>query len=170
MSLKEGIVPFEWKEANIIPLFKKGSRNKSVNYRPVSLTSVICKLLETIIRDHMMDFLIKHKLINPSQHGFPLDASVHLNISADEHLPAGADYPWTTWKALNRLRTQVGRSRVNMSKWGYSNETETCDCGIRQTMQHLLVCPMMNTACSPQDLTTANDIAIGCARHWEGTI
>ena len=55
---------------NIIPLFKKGSRNKSVNYRPVSLTSVTCKVLETIIRDHMMDFLIKHKLINPSQHGF----------------------------------------------------------------------------------------------------
>ena len=53
MSLQEGIVPFEWKEANIIPLFKKGSRNKSVNYRPVSLTSVICKLLETIIRDHI---------------------------------------------------------------------------------------------------------------------
>ena len=61
-------IPLEWKEANIIPLFKKGSRNKSVNYRPVSLTSVICKVLETIIRDHMMDFLIKHKLINPSQH------------------------------------------------------------------------------------------------------
>ena len=61
MSLQEGIVPFEWKEANIIPLFKKGSRNKSVNYRPVSLTSVISQLLESIIRDHMMDFLIKHK-------------------------------------------------------------------------------------------------------------
>ena len=61
MSLQEGIVPLEWKEANIIPLFKKGSRNKSVNYRPVSLTSVICKVLETIIRDHMMDFLMKQK-------------------------------------------------------------------------------------------------------------
>ena len=85
----------------------------------------------------------------------PLHANVHLNINADEHLPAGADYPWTTWKALNRLRAQVGRSRVSMSKWGYSNETETCDCGIRQTMQHLLVCPMMNTACSAQYLTTA---------------
>ena len=69
-SLKEGVVPFEWKEANIIPLFKKGSRNKSENYRPVSLTSVICKLLERLIKDHMVEFLVKHKLLNSSQHGF----------------------------------------------------------------------------------------------------
>ena len=80
MSLQEGIVPLEWKVANIIPLFKKGSRNKSVNYRPVSLTSVICKVLETIIRDHMMDFLIKHKLINPSQHGFLKARFIHSFI------------------------------------------------------------------------------------------
>ena len=78
MSLQEGIVP--WKEANIIPLFKKGSRNKSVNYRPVSLTSVIRKLLESIIRDHMMDFLIKHKLLNPSQHGFLKAKSCLTNL------------------------------------------------------------------------------------------
>ena len=55
---------------NIIPLFKKGSRNKSENYRPVNLTSVICKLLERLIKDHMVDFLAKHKLLNSSQHGF----------------------------------------------------------------------------------------------------
>ena len=48
----------------------------------------------------------------------PVDASVHLNISADKHLPAGAENPWTTWKALNRLRTQVGRSRVKHPKVG----------------------------------------------------
>ena len=68
VSLEEGIVPLKWKEANIIPLFKKGSRNKSENYRPVSLTSVICKLLERLIKDHLVDFLVKNKLINPSQH------------------------------------------------------------------------------------------------------
>ena len=42
VSLEEGEVPLEWKEANIIPLFNKGSRNKFESY---SLTSVICKLL-----------------------------------------------------------------------------------------------------------------------------
>ena len=56
MSLQEGIVPLEWKEANVIPLIKTISRNKSVNYRPVGLTSVI-KVLESIIRDSFVDFL-----------------------------------------------------------------------------------------------------------------
>ena len=52
------------------------------------------------------------------------------------HLPAGAENPWTTWKALNRLRTQVDRSRVNMLKSGFSNEQETCDCGIHQAQDN----------------------------------
>ena len=69
LSLEEGIVPSEWKEANIT-LFKKGSRNKPENYRPVSLTSVVCKFIETLIRDHMVEFLVKHKLINTFQHGY----------------------------------------------------------------------------------------------------
>ena len=80
VSLHEGIVPLEWKEANSIPLFKKGSRNKSVNFRPVSVTPVICKLLETIIRDHMRVFLIKYKLINLSQHGFLKARSCLTNL------------------------------------------------------------------------------------------
>ena len=72
MSLQEGEVPLEWKEATIIILFQKCSRNKSVNYVAVRVTSVICKLLEHIIIYHnMVDFLlINHKLTNPSQHGF----------------------------------------------------------------------------------------------------
>ena len=70
LSLEKGMVPLEWKEANIIPLLKKGSRNKSENYIPVSLTSVICKLLERLIKGHLVDFLFKNQLINPSQLGF----------------------------------------------------------------------------------------------------
>ena len=62
LSLKERVFPFEWKEANIIPLFKKGLRNKSDNYRPVRLTSVICKLLQRLIKYLMVDFLFRHKL------------------------------------------------------------------------------------------------------------
>ena len=80
LSLEEGVVPLEWKEANIIPLFKKRSRSKSENNRPVSLTSVICKLLERLIKDHLVDFLVKNNLINPSQHGFLKVRSCLTNI------------------------------------------------------------------------------------------
>ena len=80
LSLEEGIVPSEWKEANITPLFKKGSRNKPDNYRPVSLTSVVCKLLETLFRDHMVEFLVKHKVINTYQHGFLKSRSCLTNL------------------------------------------------------------------------------------------
>ena len=70
----------EWKEASITSLFKKGSRNKPENDRPVSLTSVVCKLLETLIRDHMVEFLVKHKLINTSEHRFLKARSCLTNL------------------------------------------------------------------------------------------
>ena len=76
LSLIEGVVSFEWKEANIKPLFKKDSRNKSQNYRPVSLISVICTLLETLIKDCMLDFSVGYKLLNTSQHGLSLKDGV----------------------------------------------------------------------------------------------
>ena len=50
--------------------YLKRVREMSENYRPASLTSVICKSLERLIKDHMVDFLVGHKLLNPSQHGF----------------------------------------------------------------------------------------------------
>ena len=67
------------KEANIIPLFNHSSRNKSDNNRPVSLTSAICKLLKRIIKDHVVDFLVRHKLVNSYQHEF-LKARSYLNM------------------------------------------------------------------------------------------
>ena len=62
-SLREGTVPHEWKHANVVPIFKNGNRCKAENYRPVRLTSVVCKLLESLLRDHMVDFLEKTQFI-----------------------------------------------------------------------------------------------------------
>jgi hypothetical protein len=47
-SLDRGEVPTDWKEALIVPLFKKGEKHKASNYRPVSLTSIACKIMEHI--------------------------------------------------------------------------------------------------------------------------
>jgi len=69
-SLEEGSVPMAWRDANVTPIFKKGSRLDPSNYRPVSLTSVVCKVLESIIRYRIMHHLIKNKLIIDQQHGF----------------------------------------------------------------------------------------------------
>jgi len=56
-SLDEGFVPDDWKSANISSVFKKGNRNIADNYRPVSLTSQIFKVFETIIRDSVVPYL-----------------------------------------------------------------------------------------------------------------
>ena len=56
--------------ANITPLFKKGSKSEAVNYRPVSLTSVCCKIMEGILRDELMVYFYENNLISKSQHGF----------------------------------------------------------------------------------------------------
>ena len=69
-SYSEGEVPEEWRMANITPLFKKGSKLEAVNYRPVSLTSVCCKLMEGIVRDELMGYFYENKLISKQQHGF----------------------------------------------------------------------------------------------------
>ena len=48
-SVSTGEVPILWKQANVVPVFKKGDRSENSNYRPISLTSVIGKMLESII-------------------------------------------------------------------------------------------------------------------------
>ena len=47
----QGKIPEGWKCAEVKPIFKKGDKSKPGNYRPVSLTSIICKIFEGIIQD-----------------------------------------------------------------------------------------------------------------------
>jgi hypothetical protein len=53
-SLRSGEVPCEWKTATVTAIFKKGIKGNPGNYRHVSLTSVPCKILESIIKDNLM--------------------------------------------------------------------------------------------------------------------
>ena len=69
-TLTEGQLPQRWKDAMVTPLFKKGKKSAPGNYRPVSLTSVLCKVSESIIRDQIMDHLYRNKLLSERQHGF----------------------------------------------------------------------------------------------------
>ena len=64
------IVPRLWRQANVVPIFKKGDKAESSNYRPISLTSVVDKMLEAIIARAISKHLDEHKLIRHSQHGF----------------------------------------------------------------------------------------------------
>jgi len=56
-SFDEGLVPSDWKTADIIPIFKKGAKDDPANYRPVSLTSVPCKVMESLVKDSLNAFL-----------------------------------------------------------------------------------------------------------------
>ena len=69
-SIEEGDLPEDWLSANVCPIFKKGNKSLPANYRPISLTSVSCKLLEHIIFRNIMAHVEKHHILKPYQHGF----------------------------------------------------------------------------------------------------
>jgi len=69
-SLHSGIVPSILKTQFITPVFKKGNRSDPGNYRPISLTSHIIKIFERILRQRLVTFLERNKILNQSQHGF----------------------------------------------------------------------------------------------------
>ena len=70
ISMQTGKLPDNWKKANVTPLHKKGPKNLVENYRPISLTSIVCKTMEKFIRDIILDHMEKHKLFTIHQHGF----------------------------------------------------------------------------------------------------
>ena len=69
-SIDEGTLPQAWKEATISPVYKKECRSNPANYRPVSLTCILCKILEHIINRHILDHLDEHRILVDAQHGF----------------------------------------------------------------------------------------------------
>ena len=96
-------------------------------------------------------------------------ASVKMGLEVAESLPAGSGEEWLCWRALNRLRTGVGRAKTVMRRWGSLDDAQSvdCDCGEPQTMAHLLSCRLLDEACTADDLATVTERAMACARKWE---
>ena len=78
-SLNTGDLPTDWKTAFITPLFKKGDRSSPSNHRPVSLTSVCCKLMEHCIFKHIMNHCEKHDVITDVHLDFVKSDLVNLS-------------------------------------------------------------------------------------------
>lgn len=76
--LNQGQVPEVWKQARVTPIHKKGSKTEASNYRPISLTSILCKLYEKIIRDRV--FSSVGDKISQYQHGFVTSKSCLSNL------------------------------------------------------------------------------------------
>ena len=79
-SLFEGVVPEDWRSANVTPIYKKGGKSSVGNYRPVSLTSVLCKVMEGLLKDALMKHLLQNNLLKASQHGFMQKKSCLTNL------------------------------------------------------------------------------------------
>ena len=100
-GLMSGTLPDDWKLANIIPLHKKDARDQAKNYRPISLTSIIVKLLESIIKPFLLNHLLENNLIHNKQNGFLpnkscvsslLEAVEDWTVSIDLGLPVNVLY------------------------------------------------------------------------------
>ena len=85
-SLDTGVLPKDWTDANITPVFKKGDRHAAENYRPVSLTSVLSKTLEHIVCSELHKHFEKHDVLTKVNHGFRsgFSCETQLTITTDE--------------------------------------------------------------------------------------
>ena len=79
-SLDAKKVPKDWKLAGVSAIFKKGSKSLAGNYRPVSLTSVICKIMEKIVRNHIIEHMKENKFFSSQQYGFISGRSTSLQL------------------------------------------------------------------------------------------
>ena len=79
-SLRTGVAPQDWRCANVTPVFKSGNKKLVSNYRPISLTSTISKILESLVRTSIRSHILSNDLLRSSQHGFMNRKSCLTNL------------------------------------------------------------------------------------------
>ena len=81
--METGTLPCDWVTANIVPVYKKGDKCDASNYRPISLTSIVVKIMERIIHSQLTSCLEAHGLILNHQYGFHrYHSTTHLLLEA----------------------------------------------------------------------------------------
>ena len=75
-----GIITSDWKRANITPIDKKVDKRNPENYRLVSLTSILCKIMELIMKDHLLKYLKNSNILSNKQYGFLPGRSTVLQL------------------------------------------------------------------------------------------
>ena len=84
-SLHTGELPSDWKTALVTPIFKKGNKHLPENYRPVSLTSISCKVMEHIVCHHVLEHLDQHRILSSFQYGFRAMRSCETQLLTTIH-------------------------------------------------------------------------------------
>ena len=79
-SLSTGVLPSDWTKAGVSPLFKKGDKGNPANYRPISLTCILCKVMEHIIASNLARHLNNHQIMYELQHGFREKSSCETQL------------------------------------------------------------------------------------------
>ena len=79
-SIKECKVPQTWKEGVVTPIYKNGDRHVAKNYRPVTITSLLCRTLERIIKKQITKHIDDNDLLSAQQHGFRNKRSCVSNL------------------------------------------------------------------------------------------
>ena len=84
-SLCDGVLPQDWVSANVTPVYKKSSKQHVANYRPFSLTSIVCKVLEKLTHHKLYRLLESNHVLCDSQFGFRANQSTTSLLLATTH-------------------------------------------------------------------------------------
>ena len=79
-SIEKGELPKDWKQSNVVPIFKKGSKTNPSNYRPISITSIVVRIFEKLIKTKLIKHLQNNNLITKHQHGFQKNKSTTTQL------------------------------------------------------------------------------------------